>query len=99
MVFFVDKLNIRFMHWMSQCFFGEYYMRLEDRENLAKAYVSAWNAVKGRKIIIGIEANGWFTRSWPDWHAGADKKRASDLIRGLVVLTEQLNKRREHEKG
>lgn len=74
-------------------------MTSEDRENLALAYEFAWNAVKGRKIIISIEPNGWFTRSWPNWHAKGDKKRASDLIRGLTVLTEQLNKRREHEKG
>jgi len=68
-------------------------MTNEDRENLARAYEFAWKAVKRRPCIITIEPNGWFTRSWPDWSARPDKKRASDLLNGLVLLTQQLEKK------
>ena len=68
-------------------------MTMTDKENLARAYEFAWKAVKRRPCIVTIEPNGWFTRSWPDWSARPDKKRASDLLNGLVVLTQQLEKK------
>jgi hypothetical protein len=65
-------------------------MTNEDRENLARAYEFAWKAIKRRPCVITIEPNGWFTRSLPDW---SDKKRASELLNGLVELTQQLEKK------
>ena len=68
-------------------------MKQEDRENLARAYESAWMAVKNRPITITIESDGWFTRRFYGWSGLPDKKRASDLIRGLADLTSQLPKK------
>jgi hypothetical protein len=67
-------------------------MTNEDRENLARAYMSAWNAVKRRPCTVTVEPNGWFTVSFQGY-SFPDKRRASALLNGLVVLTQQLEKK------
>lgn len=67
-------------------------MTNEDKANLASAYMSAWNAVKGRPCTVTVEPNGWFTVSLKGWGL-PDRRRASALLNGLVVLTQQLEKR------
>jgi hypothetical protein len=67
-------------------------MTNEDRENLATAYMSAWNAVKRRPCTVTVEPNGWFTVSFQGYSL-PDKRRASALLNGLVVLTKQLEKK------
>jgi hypothetical protein len=64
-------------------------MTIIERDNLAQAYMSAWNAVKRNKIIVRVMPNGWFEKQ----HYGysyVDKVRASSLLEGLVALTERL---------
>jgi oligoribonuclease (3'-5' exoribonuclease) len=64
-------------------------MTITERENLAQAYMSAWNAVKRNPIIVRVMPNGWFEKQ----HYGyglIDKVRASSLLEGLVTLTQRL---------
>jgi hypothetical protein len=64
-------------------------MTIIERENLAQAYMSAWNAVKHRPVSVKVLPNGWFEKQ----HQGyglADKVRASSLLEGLVTLTRRL---------
>lgn len=67
-----------------------------QKEQLAKAYMHAWRAVKKtRAVTVTVEPYGWFKIKY---HVGLDTKqirhisrvRASRLLSGLVTLTEQL---------
>jgi oligoribonuclease (3'-5' exoribonuclease) len=64
-------------------------MTINERENLAQAYMFAWNAVKRNPITVRVMPNGWFEKQ----HQGyglIDKVRASTLLEGLVTLTQRL---------
>jgi len=67
-------------------------MTNQDKANLASAYMSAWNAVKGRPCTVTVEPNGWFAVSFKGYSL-PDKRRASALLNGLVVLTQRLEKK------
>jgi hypothetical protein len=63
-----------------------------EKEHLIDAYMSAWFAVKTRSCVVNIEPHGWFSVV----HAGSPlvhRRRAADLLRGLVTLTDQLAKK------
>lgn len=63
-----------------------------EKEHLIDAYMSAWFAVKGRSCVVNIEPHGWFSVV----HIGSPmvhRRRAVDLLRGLVTLTDQLVKK------
>jgi hypothetical protein len=63
-----------------------------DKQNLIDAYMSAWFAVKGRSCVVNIDPQGWFSVV----HTGSPvvhRRRAADLLRGLVTLTDQLAKK------
>ena len=63
-----------------------------EKTHLIDAYMSAWFAVKGRSCVVNIESQGWFSVI----HTGSPvvyKRRAVDLLRGLVTLTDQLAKK------
>jgi hypothetical protein len=64
-------------------------MTIIERDNLAQAYMSAWNAVKRNKIIVRVMPNGWFEKQHYGY-ASIDKVRASSLLEGLVTLTQRL---------
>jgi hypothetical protein len=64
-------------------------MTIIERENLAQAYMSAWNAVKGRPVLVKALPNGWFEKQHQGY-ALVDKVRASSLLEGLVTLTRRL---------
>jgi hypothetical protein len=67
-------------------------MTNEDKANLASAYMSAWNAVKGRPCTVTVEPNGWFVVSLQGYSL-PDRRRASALLKGLSVLTGILAKK------
>jgi hypothetical protein len=63
-----------------------------EKNHLIDAYMSAWFAVKGRSCVVNIEPHGWFSVV----HTGSPvvhKRRAVDILRGLVTLTDQLAKK------
>ena len=73
-------------------------MTNEDKEVLAKCYMNASNAIKRNAVSVTVEPHGWFRIKY---HVGQDltqvrhisKVRASRLIYGLELLTEQLAKK------
>lgn len=63
-----------------------------EKTHLIDAYMSAWFAVKNRSCVVNIEPQGWFSVV----HTGSPviyRRRAADLLRGLVTLTDQLAKK------
>ena len=64
-------------------------MTIIERDNLAKAYMSAWYAVKGKPVSVVALDNGWF-RKHHYGYVNADNVRASSLLEGLVTLTQRL---------
>jgi len=73
-------------------------MTIIERDNLAKSYMSAWNAVKRNPIIVRVMPNGWFEKQ----HVGyglTDKVRASSLLEGLVTLTQRLEAKSKEVKA
>ena len=64
-------------------------MKTQEKEYLAAAYASAWNAVKRDSMVVSVLDNGWFLclygRGIP-----SSKCRAEKLLRGLAVLTGRL---------
>lgn len=71
-------------------------MKPQDAENLANAYVQAWQAVKGEKIKVTVEPYGWFDRVMcvGCGQVMVQRMRASQLLRGVAALTAQLANRR-----
>lgn len=73
-------------------------MTNEDKEVLAKCYENASIAIRRNAVSVTIEPHGWFRIKY---HVGHDltqirhisKVRASRLIHGLELLTEQLAKK------
>lgn len=61
-----------------------------DRLRLARAYASAWLAVKGWTIEVKPEPHGWFAVRTEPGRGLPRRVRASDLIVGLVHLTDRL---------
>lgn len=61
-----------------------------DRDRLARAYASAWLAVKGWAIEVKHEPRGWFTVQFEPGRGLPRRVRAADLIVGLVHLTDRL---------
>jgi hypothetical protein len=70
-------------------------MTNEDRTNLATAYMFAWNSVKGRPCKVTVDAHGWFTVSHQGYSL-PDRRRASELLKGLATLTMRISKREAH---
>ena len=64
-------------------------MTIIERDNLAKAYMSAWYAVEGRPVSVKTLPNGWFEKQHQGYSL-VDKVRASSLLEGLVTLTRRL---------
>jgi len=64
-------------------------MKTQEKEYLAAAYASAWNAVKKDSMVVSVLDNGWFLclygRGIP-----SKKCRAETLLKGLAVLTGRL---------
>jgi hypothetical protein len=69
-------------------------MKPNEREDLAQAYVNAWQAVKQEKIKVTAEPYGWFDRSQSVGcgQVMTRRVRAAELLRGLAVLTARLAK-------
>ena len=61
-----------------------------DRMRLARAYATAWLAAKGWTIEVKPEPHGWFTVQFEPGRGLPRRVRASDLIVGLVHLTDRL---------
>jgi hypothetical protein len=68
-------------------------MTQQDRENLATAYAMAWRTVKGERCDMTVEKGGWFTRKLYSGFstAHANSMRASEVIRGLMILNTRIN--------
>ena len=66
-------------------------MNLQERENLAKAYASAWYAVKGTAVMVAAEPRGWYTIRYESGGM-ARGVRSGVLLEGLVTLTDRLVK-------
>ena len=64
-------------------------MTIIERDNLAKSYMSAWYAVKGKPVLVVALDNGWFSKHHYGYES-IDKVRASSLLEGLVTLTQRL---------
>ena len=67
-------------------------MKEIEKQYIADAYMSAWQAVKGEKIKVTVEPYGWFDRCMP---AGCgqvmvQRVRAADLLKGIATLTARL---------
>jgi hypothetical protein len=64
-------------------------MKTQEKEYLAAAYASAWNAVKKDSMVVSVLDNGWYLclygRGIP-----SKKCRAEKLLKGLAVLTGRL---------
>ena len=93
MVFFVDKLNIQFMHWMSQCFFGGYYMTSTDKKHFIYAYEELWKIINPNdNIAIDINPNGWYEIKILINSTSIRKTvRASYLMKQLAVMAGRIN--------
>jgi hypothetical protein len=63
-----------------------------ERNYLAQAYMSAWSAVRQTPCVVNPEPYGWFEVRKRGTVTIVKRVRAAQLLKGLVVLTGQLER-------